>query len=69
MAQIRQRTIVRPSRVVTRTWRRRSPLIACLMLVLSAIVFEVNVHTPGAVNLKARDLLPAVSLMDGRSFR
>ena len=69
MAQIRQRTIVPPSLVVTRTWRRRSPLIACIMLALSAIVFEVNGHTPGAVNLRARDLLPAVSLMDGRAFR
>ena len=69
MAQIRQRAIVLPSVVVTRTWWRRSPLIACVMLALSAIVFEVNGHTPGAVNLRARDQLPAVSLMDGRAFR
>jgi hypothetical protein len=68
MAQIQQRTIVAPSPVVTQTcWR--SPLIACLMLAVSAIVFEVNGHTPGAVNLRGRDLLPAVSLTDGRQFR
>jgi len=68
MAQIQQRTIVPPSPVVTPTcWR--SPLIACLMLAVSAIVFEVNGHTPGAVNLRDRDLLPAVSLMHGRQFR
>jgi hypothetical protein len=36
------------------------------MLAVSAIVFG---HTPGAVNLRGRDLLPAVSLMDGRPFR
>ena len=68
MAQIQQRTIVPPSPVVTPTcWR--SPLIACLMLAVSAIVFEVNGHTPGAVNLRGRDLLLAVSLMDGRVRR
>jgi hypothetical protein len=68
MAQIQQRTIVPPSPVVTPTcWR--SPLIACLMLAVSAIVFEVNGHAPGAVNLRGRDLLPAVSLMHGRQFR
>jgi hypothetical protein len=39
------------------------------MLAVSAIVFEMNGHTPGAVNLRCRDLLPAVSLMEGRQFR
>ena len=68
MAQIQQRPIVPPSPVVTPTYWRSS-LIACLMLAMSAIVFEVNGHTPGAVNLRSRDLLPAVSLMDGRPFR
>ena len=68
MAQIQQRTIVPPSPVVTPTcWR--SPLIAYLMFAVSAIVFEVNGHAPGAVNLRGRDLLPAVSLMHGRQFR
>jgi hypothetical protein len=66
MAQITQRTMAPP---VTRTCWRRSQLIACLMLAVSAIVFEMNGHTPGAVNLRGRDLLPAVSLMDGRQFR
>jgi hypothetical protein len=69
MAQIRQRTMAPPAHVVTRTCWRRSQLIACLMLAVSAIVFEMNGHTPGAVNLRGRDLLPAVSLMDGRQFR
>jgi hypothetical protein len=69
MAQIRQRTMAPPAHVVTRTCWRRSPLIACLMLAVSAIVFEMNGHTPGAVNLRCRDLLPAVSLMEGRQFR
>jgi hypothetical protein len=39
------------------------------MLAASAIVFEMNGHTPGAVNLRGRDLLPAVSVMDGQQFR
>ena len=39
------------------------------MLATSAIVFEMNGHTPGAVNLRGRDLLPAVSVMDGRQFQ
>jgi hypothetical protein len=69
MAQITQRTMAPPAHVVTRTCWRRSQLIACLMLAVSAIVFEMNGHTPGAVNLRGRNLLPAVSLMDGRQFR